>query len=407
MVGRGMEGAPCRAARGGMAIRVWLPAVTAAGLLCGMAWAQAPFGGAGCQGRVHELNYACCSSIGSRCVAGTPQSCDLGCAFRWEQFAEACPAVVQQIQAPLGSFLAQCAATTRRAVVLGPTTVNGSPSGSQRNFRLKAKGGMSYAITVESSGGNAPRNELYVSSPSHKTQLGHNTEDGHSKTLVWICTASADDYFLEVWTMGPGLQSYTLTVKQVGMAEDTVPELVIGGRGAALEVKCHDAPGEVATCYYAYQGDPLVHADGSSFMLRLNAEAGRTYQFVTTADTLQTPATYKSATIFPPRSMGGAQAWQSTQWSTSAWVSRSFNTFVAPTWLRIPVFDVCCRTNFRWERGPGPVVPSAMSRWPRNEDVLLLVRMAMLLARRGHRLENARKTQIICTRVVLTPAALA
>ena len=133
----------------------------------------------------------------------------------------------------------------------------------------------------------------------------------------------------------------------------------IVGRPVSLSAECRVAPGvdNRPACDYTYDGAAL-RGDGSSFVLRLDAEVGRRYRKRCTLFRLDktrfreahctdftvesgepshrcdghncdpfgnyngptgSAATAVQATIFPPGSAGGSEAWQTGDWDTTAW----------------------------------------------------------------------------------------
>lgn len=269
-----------------------------------------------------RLNDVCCDGGAQRgCAHGIPTECSPACARLWRDFTANCPAVAASLSS-FRPFAAQCEQTALSAVVLSARGV-GTPTHQQFTYDLAAEGGNVYEVTLTAdSQQGSHQNELYIYAPDHTTLLAYDTELGASKTITWTCTSTARSYVLEVWTLSTvgGREGFTVTTTLVGTAADNALRAVVD-RTTPLTVDCAVGPGgdERPSCRYSYDGAE-TKGDGTSFVLKLDAEVGRRYHFeLTSATGALAPATHITATIFPPGSAGGSESWRTGDWETTSW----------------------------------------------------------------------------------------
>ena len=83
----------------------------------------------------------------------------------------------------------------------------------------------------------------------------------------------------QVWTLAAHpTEDFQITGTLIGTAEDVATAAIVG-RPVSLSAECRVAPGvdNRPACDYTYDGAAL-RGDGSSFVLRLDAEVGRRYR---------------------------------------------------------------------------------------------------------------------------------
>lgn len=281
-----------------------------------------------CSDRVASLNDVCCpTDRDTGCANGVPTECSPGCARLWRDFAANCPTIAEDSLESFRTFSARCEETTQAAVVLSAQDT-GTPSHQQFTYELSAVGGSVYEVTVNADhDAGSHQNELYIYAPDHTTLLAYDTELGASKTLTWTCTSTAPAYVVEIWTLSTdgGREDFTVTATLIGTAVDNALRAMTD-HTIPLTVDCAVGPGgdERPSCQYTYNGAP-TKGDGTSFVLKLDADVGRTYHFELTSSTGRpVPATHVTATIFPPGSAGGSESWRSGDWETTSWCGATF-----------------------------------------------------------------------------------